>query len=105
MHKQIPVHVRKGHPRFSEPLKILRQLGSCTYQLSDAKTCHVSHLSPACVPTDNVIENELVSLPLQSFPSLIVLPKNELTYCISLCSCKSSSRVKRPPHWLHDYVT
>ncbi len=72
MRIQIPVHVPKGHPRFLKPLKIVRQLGSCTYQLSDAKTWHVSHLSPACAPLDNVIENELVPSPLQSVPSSTV---------------------------------
>lgn len=40
---KIPVHVPKGHPRFSKPLKITCQLGPCTYQLSDGKTCHIMH--------------------------------------------------------------
>jgi len=107
---KIPVHVPKGHPRFSKPLKIVHQLGPCTYQLSDGKNWHASHLSPACAPMENVIESELVSLPLQSVPSSTVLPKDELVNLPNQVASpsvpvRSSSRVKRPPRWLHDYVT
>ncbi len=54
---QSPVHVPKGHPKFSKPLQITRQIGSCTYQLSDGEKWHVSHLSPTLAPTECSTKN------------------------------------------------
>ncbi|KAF7646635.1 hypothetical protein LDENG_00184420, partial [Lucifuga dentata] len=40
-----PVHVPKGHPKFSAPIVIKKQVGPTTYILDDGKTWHASHLA------------------------------------------------------------
>lgn len=38
-------HVPKGHPRFSEPKKVRKQVGKNTFILSDGKKWHASQLA------------------------------------------------------------
>ena len=49
-------HVPKGHPRFTKPVEIQKQVGPCTYRLSDGKRWHSSHLTrvpdAAVMPAD-----------------------------------------------------
>ncbi len=112
---QSPVHVPKGHPKFSKPLQITRQIGSCTSQLSDGKK-HESHLSPTLAPLECSTKNELVALPLHMGSSSTsgVLLKNEqsnstiqvpLSTDPSTVPGRGSARARRPPRWLQDYVT
>ena len=48
--------VPKGHPRFTKPVEIQKQVGPCTYRLSDGKLWHSSHLTrvpdAAMIPAD-----------------------------------------------------
>ncbi len=103
-------------PKFSKPLQITRQIGSCTYQLSDGKKWHASHLSPTVAPLEYSTKNELVALPLHMGSSSTsgVLLKNEqsnspiqvpLSTDPSTVPGRGSARVRRPPRWLQDYVT
>lgn len=113
---QSPVHVPKGHPKFSKPLQITRQIGPCTYQLSDGRKWHASHLSSTLAPIECSSRNELVALPLNTGPLSTsgVLFKNEQTNSpvqvplatdSSTVSGRGPARVRRPPRWLQDYVT
>ena len=38
-------HVPKENPRFTKPVEIQKQVGPCTYRLSDGKLWHSSHLT------------------------------------------------------------
>ena len=46
--------VPKGHPRFTKPVEIQKQVDPCTNRLSDGKLWHSSHLVPvaAVIPAD-----------------------------------------------------
>lgn len=49
-----PGHVKKGHPRFSPPIRINKQVGPSTYTLEDGKTWHASHLAPVNATSDEL---------------------------------------------------
>lgn len=40
-----PLHVMKGHRRYTDPLTVTEKVGDSTYILSDGKTWNASHLT------------------------------------------------------------
>ncbi|XP_039602201.1 uncharacterized protein K02A2.6-like [Polypterus senegalus] len=80
-----PLHVPKGHQKFSNPVTINKKLGAHTYILSDGKTWNASHLVafPDCASTPAQKEVNPPELPQSPRPK----------------------RSTHPPNWLKDYVT
>lgn len=97
---RIPTHVPKAHPKFTNPRQIVRKLGACTYLLSDGKNWHASHLARSVAPISEAIDTGAVDL---SFQHLSSSPPPEIQTPEALQ--RVSSRLRRPPRWLEDYVT
>ena len=72
-----PVHVLKGHQKFSAPIMIKKQVGPSIYILDDGKTWHVSYLTS--------VPNELPENSAQSETEVggTVKPGNRKSSCQS----------------------
>lgn len=95
---RIPTHVPKAHPRFTNPRRIVRKLGACTYLLSDGKNWHDSHLARSVAPVSETIDMDAVDLSFQFPPPPPVPQAPEALQRVS-------TRVRRVPRWLEDCVT
>lgn len=101
------VHVFKGHPKFTDPVIIQRQVGPCTYGLSDGRLWHSSHL--ASVPdveetaADQEGQGEVTGKtpPDQQGDDADEDPAPER----HRTDRARSTRERRPPDWLKDFVT
>ncbi|KAJ8373726.1 hypothetical protein SKAU_G00043060 [Synaphobranchus kaupii] len=78
-----PLHVPKGHQRFSAPLTIREKVGDSTYILSNGKTWNASHLT--VFPDTATTDEDTVESPVDRSPR----PRRN--------SCQ--------PGWLRDYAT
>ncbi|KAJ8362815.1 hypothetical protein SKAU_G00116460 [Synaphobranchus kaupii] len=78
-----PLHVLKGHSKFSAPVDVRRQVGPSTYVLGDGKTWNASHLTLFPIPAES-------ETPAAAAPS-------------SSVELAPDSRVRRRPLWLKDY--
>lgn len=67
-----PGIIKKGHFKFTRPLRVVAQKGAATYELSDGEVWIVVHLSPASFPfpevltTNTCVQPEDVYKPLQT---------------------------------------
>uniref|UniRef100_A0A8C8DDQ5 Integrase catalytic domain-containing protein n=1 Tax=Oryzias sinensis TaxID=183150 RepID=A0A8C8DDQ5_9TELE len=93
-----PTHVPKAHQRFSEPLRVLKQLAQGNYLLEDGRKWHASRLTRFNIPVKNV--SETPALDLLHVESPVVVQSNT-----SDGTSVTTGRVRRPPCWLEDYVT
>lgn len=82
-----PLHVPKGHKRFSDPLTIREKVGNSTYTLSNGKTWNASHLAafPDLTTTTTDADQDTVE------PQVVRSPRPKRDIC--------------KPGWLKDYVT
>lgn len=88
-----PVHVPKGHPKFSTPIKIKKQVAPSTYILEDGKTWHASHL--ASVPANNTESPDHPETGLEEPAE----PRHDQN------AGDRPARAHKPPDWLKDYET
>lgn len=96
-----PVHVPKGHPKFSTPIKIKRQVGESTYILDDGKTWHASHL--AAVPEKPPESPDQPKTGPDDQPK--TGPDEPTEPRPNLQAQDRPTRAHRPPDWLKDYET
>ena len=80
-----PLHVPKGHRKFSDPLTISKKLGEGTYRLSNGNTWNASHLP--------------------DFPTTTHTPTHEDTNPPDETPEPRPLRDTRQPTWLKDFVT
>ncbi|KAF3860739.1 hypothetical protein F7725_000994 [Dissostichus mawsoni] len=83
-----PLHVKKGKPKFSEPLKVTQQKGPHSYTLENGKTWDASHLS--------VLPETFTP------PSEEVRPAEPATVHDAQ---SRNQRIRKQPSWIEDYVT
>ncbi|KAF3850145.1 hypothetical protein F7725_019864 [Dissostichus mawsoni] len=82
-----PLHVKKGKPKFSEPLKVTKQKGPHSYTLDNGKTWDASHLS--------VLPETFTP------PSEEVRPAEPAT----VHGAQSrNQRIRKQPVWIEDYL-
>lgn len=85
VHVRNPLHVPKGHRKFSDPLTISEKVGEGTDRLSIGNTWNASHLT--------------------GFPDTITTSTKEDTYPVNRPPEPRPMRDVRQPTWLKDYVT
>ena len=91
-----PTHVPKGHPRFTEPMRIQRKVGPATYLLQDGKKWHASRLTGSNAPARPVNSDyPVIDLPTEEPPTVLQpdVPHDA-----------HPARMRRPPRWLEDFV-
>ncbi|KAF7643880.1 hypothetical protein LDENG_00231630 [Lucifuga dentata] len=99
------LHVPKGHPKYTLPVEIKKQVGLCTYVMSDGKTWHASHLTsvpstqsnpvPVKQPPDTPAQSDTLETPPRVRPDT---PAHSHTQ-------KVTQSLRRRPGWLSDYQT
>uniref|UniRef100_A0A3B3CC70 Gypsy retrotransposon integrase-like protein 1 n=1 Tax=Oryzias melastigma TaxID=30732 RepID=A0A3B3CC70_ORYME len=92
-----PTHVLKSHPRFSEPLRVMKQLAPGTYLLEDGRKWHASRLAHSNIPAKKGFESPALDLLHVDTPD-VVQPNTAAQAPVI------TGRVRRPPRWLEDYV-
>ena len=86
-----PLHVKKGHSKFSEPLSVTKQRGPHSYTLSDGKTWDASHLS--------ILPDTFTFPAVEERPAVPASGNSE-----DNVRENRSQRVRKQPAWLGDYV-
>lgn len=86
-----PMHVPKGHSKFTQPVEIEKQVGPSTYRLADGRLWHSSHLS--LVPE--------VLKPTSDLSAADVSVTNVLN--TEQSTERRSVRQHKPPFWMKDY--
>ena len=95
-----PGIIKKGHSMFTQPLRVVAQTGTATYELSKGKVWNAVHLSPASFPspevhtTSNSVQPEDVYKPPETPPPARPSPRPQ-----------RSRRQIQPRAWLGDFAT
>lgn len=109
---RIQTHVPKGHPKFTHPVQIQKQVGPCTFELADGKNWHSSQLSrvpdAAVMPPDqraddkDADEDAVTPTPEQPPTAAAEVPAPERNQPADRVQ---PARERRPPEWMKDYET
>lgn len=97
-----PGFITKGKKTFSDPVQVSHKLSRHTYVLTDGKSWNVSKLVKCQNPNTDDSEEaqaEMFDVPVpQNVPVNVHVPQNEAP------AVRRSTRERRPPRYLDDYV-